>query len=98
MISSPNTHGEPKSHRHYYRSLVWQGDLLAQTPVWKCPPDMWVYQELLHEVRPDLIVETGTRFGRSAYFLASMCELLGARPSDLGRHRGTARAARASTA
>jgi cephalosporin hydroxylase len=38
---------------------------------------MWVYQELLHEVRPDLIVETGTQFGGSAYFLASMCELLG---------------------
>lgn len=64
-------------HRHYYRSLVWQDTYWFGVPVWKCPPDMWIYQELLHEVRPDLIVETGTQFGGSAYFLASMCDLLG---------------------
>ena len=42
----------------------------------KCPLDLWVYQELLHEVRPDVIVETGTKHGGSAYYLASICDLL----------------------
>lgn len=42
----------------------------------KCPLDLWTYQELLAELRPDVIVETGTRFGGSAYFLASICHLL----------------------
>jgi cephalosporin hydroxylase len=37
---------------------------------------MWVYQEILKETTPDLIIETGTLYGGSAYFLASMCDLL----------------------
>jgi cephalosporin hydroxylase len=43
----------------------------------KCPLDLWVYQEILHELRPDLIVEAGTAYGGSALYLASMCDLLG---------------------
>lgn len=43
----------------------------------KNPVDLWIYQEVLHELRPDLIVETGTAFGGSALYLASMCDLLG---------------------
>jgi len=42
----------------------------------KCPLDLWIYQELLHELRPGLIVETGTAFGGSALYLASVCDLL----------------------
>jgi cephalosporin hydroxylase len=42
----------------------------------KCPLDLWIYQEILHELRPDIVVETGTRWGGSALFLASMCDLL----------------------
>ena len=43
----------------------------------KCPLDLWSYQEILHEVRPELIIETGTYQGGSALFLASICDLLG---------------------
>jgi cephalosporin hydroxylase len=39
---------------------------------------MWVYQELLVETRPDLIIETGTQYGGSALFYASVFDLLGA--------------------
>ena len=39
--------------------------------------DLWIYQEILVETRPDVIIETGTRFGGSALFLASICHLLG---------------------
>jgi cephalosporin hydroxylase len=42
----------------------------------KCPLDLWIYQELITELRPDLIVETGTAFGGSALYLASMCDLI----------------------
>ena len=41
------------------------------------PLDLWVYQEILHELRPRFIVECGTAAGGSALFLASVCELLG---------------------
>ena len=44
----------------------------------KCPLDLWVYQEILFDVKPDLIIETGTYGGGSTLFLASICDLLGA--------------------
>jgi cephalosporin hydroxylase len=47
-------------------------------PTWKLPSDMWVYQELLVETRPQLIIETGTQYGGSALFYASVFDLLGA--------------------
>lgn len=46
-------------------------------PVQKCPFDLWVYQELIHATQPDLIVETGTFMGGSAYYFASLLDLLG---------------------
>jgi cephalosporin hydroxylase len=66
-------------HRMYYgaSSRTWKDTAWFGVGVKKCPLDLWIYQEILHEVRPDVIVETGTRFGGSAFFLASMCDLLG---------------------
>lgn len=32
---------------------------------------------MIHEVRPDLIIECGTAFGASALYLANMCDLIG---------------------
>jgi cephalosporin hydroxylase len=64
-------------HRLYYDAEVWKDTYWLGVPIQKCPLDLWVYQEILWEVRPDLIVETGTYQGGSALFLASMCDLLG---------------------
>lgn len=46
-------------------------------PTLKCPLDMWIYQEILYELKPDLVIETGTASGGSALFLASMFDLIG---------------------
>jgi cephalosporin hydroxylase len=43
----------------------------------KCPLDLWIYQELLYEVRPELVVELGTFRGGSTLFLAHQMDLLG---------------------
>ncbi|MDQ3932853.1 MAG: cephalosporin hydroxylase family protein [Actinomycetota bacterium] len=65
--------------RLYYHSgdTTWRDTWYRGVRIWKCPLDLWLYQEILHEVRPALIVETGTAFGGSAYFLADLCELMG---------------------
>jgi len=42
----------------------------------KCPLDLWIYQEILSETKPDLIIETGTHKGGSSLFLASICDIL----------------------
>lgn len=43
----------------------------------KSPLDFWVYQELLHELRPDVIVEIGNCYGGSTLALAHLCDALG---------------------
>jgi cephalosporin hydroxylase len=43
----------------------------------KSPLDLWTYQEILVETRPNLVVECGTRHGGSAYYIASILDLLG---------------------
>jgi len=47
------------------------------TQALKNPLDLWVYQEIIVETRPELIVETGTYRGGSAHYLASICDLVG---------------------
>ncbi|HDY67078.1 MAG TPA: cephalosporin hydroxylase [Candidatus Scalindua sp.] len=42
----------------------------------KCPLDAWIYQEIIWEIRPEVIIETGTAQGGSALFFASLCDLL----------------------
>ena len=66
-------------HRLYYESAdqTWQSTRWLGVEVQKCPLDLWIYQELLFELRPQLIIETGTFQGGSAYYLASVCDLLG---------------------
>lgn len=67
-------------HKLYYyrRERTWRNTTWLGAAVLKCPLDLWVYQEILHELRPDWIVETGTAFGGSASYLAALCDLIGA--------------------
>ena len=43
----------------------------------KCPLDLWIYQEIIAETLPDLVVETGTYMGGSALFLAHVLDVVG---------------------
>jgi cephalosporin hydroxylase len=66
-------------HKLYYNSekRTWRNTFFLGTPAQKCPLDLWVYQEIMWELRPDLILECGTAGGGSALYLASMCDLIG---------------------
>jgi cephalosporin hydroxylase len=69
-------------HQVYYaighqRSGTWMQTFWMGTSLEKCPLDLWIYQELLHAIRPQLIIETGTRWGGSALYLSHICDLLG---------------------
>ena len=54
-----------------YEKVTWLG-----IPVFKLPMDLRIMQELIIKVRPDYVIETGTAFGGSALFFASILELL----------------------
>jgi cephalosporin hydroxylase len=68
-------------HRLYYdawlarrgtKDLAWFGYRTIKTPT-----DMWIYQEIVSETKPDVIVECGTAFGGSSLYFASLLDLLG---------------------
>jgi cephalosporin hydroxylase len=62
-------------HQHGARTwqhMHWFGAIVA-----KMPTDLWVYQEILFETRPQLIIECGTVHGGSALYFASLFDLLG---------------------
>lgn len=42
----------------------------------KNPLDAWIYQEMLYEIRPDIILEIGNKNGGSALYLATICDAL----------------------
>lgn len=43
----------------------------------KCPVDLWTYQEIIFETKPDLLIETGASGGGSAFFFATLFDLIG---------------------
>ena len=85
-------------HTLFYGSgeQTWGNTFWLGHQVLKCPLDLWIYQEILYEVQPELIIETGTYLGGGTLFLASICDLLGRgevlsidseRQKNLPRHR-----------
>ena len=66
-----------RAHDVLYLSDAWTEATWLGAQALKNPLDLWVYQEIMFETRPELVVETGTYRGGSAAFLASMCDLLG---------------------
>lgn len=56
----------------YMYNFSWMGRPIIQTPV-----DMMAMQELIWQVKPQAIIETGVAHGGSLLFYASLLELLG---------------------
>lgn len=56
---------------------TWKNTSWLGKPLWKMPLDLWIYQEIIHELKPDKIVECGTNRGGSAYYMATICDLVG---------------------
>jgi cephalosporin hydroxylase len=59
-------------HHRIWEQTKWMG-----YPVLKTPADLWVYQEILFETKPDLVIETGTYASGTTLFIAQMMDLIG---------------------
>jgi cephalosporin hydroxylase len=79
-----------KSETTWDQNTRWLG-----TRIQKLPMDLQVYQELLWETKPDVLLEMGTLNGGSALYFASIFDLMGhgrvitvdiEREPDLPRH------------
>jgi len=64
-------------HKHYEENRIWEKTSWLGIPMWKLPFDAFIIQELIFKFNPDYIIETGTNFGGSTLFYASILELLG---------------------
>jgi len=66
-------------HYYYYRDSLttWGNTAWMGVPLLKLPMDLWTYQEIIHDTKPDLIVETGTNRGGSALYFANLCDIAG---------------------
>src|SRR6202049_3375982 len=56
----------------YYHTFSWFG-----LPILQLPEDLLRLQEVVYELRPDVIVETGVFRGGSLLFHATLCQALG---------------------
>jgi cephalosporin hydroxylase len=68
-------------HKLFYDSAKdgqsWGGATWMGVKLWKSPLDLQLYQELVWELKPKLVIETGTAYGGSALFFAHMLDQLG---------------------
>ncbi len=69
-------------HNLYYNGVNDEGSIYNRTywmsvPCLKCPLDLWIYQEIIAEIKPDLIIETGTHMGGSALYIAHLLDIIG---------------------
>jgi cephalosporin hydroxylase len=80
-LTSEETEIIHRFHDLYYRRWLAGGDTINLSwfgyATLKCPLDLWIYQELLVRTRPDVVVETGTKFGGSALFMATIMDIIG---------------------
>lgn len=79
MTSDVSTAVVDDFHRLYYNDAdrTWRNTRWMGTPIQKLPLDLWLYQEYLHRLKPDLVIETGTLMGGSALYLANILDLIG---------------------
>lgn len=80
-LSSDEAEVVRRFHDLYYRRWLAGGDTMNLSwfghLTYKCPLDLWIYQELLQRTRPDVVIETGTWFGGSALYMAMIFDLIG---------------------
>lgn len=60
-----------------WNQLHWQSFSWFGLQIWQLPEDLMRLQEVVAQLKPDVIVETGVSRGGSAVFFATMCRLLG---------------------
>jgi cephalosporin hydroxylase len=70
--TNDNVHFDIFTVENGHNKMTYRG-----IPIRKCPFDYVIYQMIIFEVKPDLIIEIGTDRGGSALYLADLLDSLG---------------------
>lgn len=62
--------------RTYFARNIQEKAYFLGVKAIKCPLDLWIYQEIIFDIKPDFIIETGTAHGGSVLFLATICDVI----------------------
>ena len=72
VLAASKTFTDETIRAGYSYNFTWMG-----RPIIQYPQDMVAMQEIIWEVKPDLIIETGIAHGGSIIYYASLLELIG---------------------
>ena len=72
---------QPRAQAWFFEELIAKTENFSHVtwlgrPVWQNVLDLWILQETIAEVKPALLIETGTNRGGSALFLAHLFDLM----------------------
>jgi len=72
LINSANAFNSASNKAQYSYNFSWMG-----RPIIQYPQDILAMQEIIWDIKPDLIIETGIAHGGSIIYYASLMELIG---------------------
>lgn len=72
LVAAAAVFNEESNRSQYSYNFSWMG-----RPIIQYPQDMVAMQEIIWNIKPDLIIETGIAHGGSLIYYASLLELLG---------------------
>jgi cephalosporin hydroxylase len=76
-----NRTGRSAVSRAFHQDLIavtgnFRGTTWLNQPIWQNVLDLWTIQETICEIKPSLLIETGTNKGGSALFYAHLMDLM----------------------
>ncbi len=72
LVASAKEFNNASNSAQYSYNFRWMG-----RPIIQYPQDMIAMQEIIWDIQPDLIIETGIAHGGSLIYYASLLELIG---------------------
>lgn len=64
-------------HIFYENSRIWEKTKWLGVPCYKLPFDAFILQEIIWNIQPDYVIETGTAKAGAAIFYATILEIIG---------------------